>query len=293
MTIRVTVSMAVCVAAVLAARVLAPLPAPAAAVPRTDSTAQPGPVDASSLLHQPGTHVRLPPGAPALPGDVSALSWLVSDADTGAVVAARDAHRRLPPASTIKTLFALTALPRVSAHSRHQVTGRELAGVGEGSSLVGVKAGRTYQVADLWRGVFLSSGNDAVHVLASMNGGWTATARQMQAKARALGARDTQVVSPDGYDAPGQVSSAYDLALFAGPVCAIRTSRGTARPRTRISRPKGGPTGSAIPTGCSPGPTESPATPGSSASRTAIRAGPATPLCPPRAEVGARWSYRS
>jgi D-alanyl-D-alanine carboxypeptidase (penicillin-binding protein 5/6) len=36
----------------------------------------------------------------------------------------------------------------------------------------------------------------------------------MQAKARSLGALDTQVLSPDGYDTPGQVSSAYDLAVF-------------------------------------------------------------------------------
>jgi D-alanyl-D-alanine carboxypeptidase (penicillin-binding protein 5/6) len=47
-----------------------------------------------------------------------------------------------------------------------------------------------------------------------MNGGWQSTAVQMQARARALGALDTRVVSPDGYDAPGQVSSAYDLAVF-------------------------------------------------------------------------------
>ncbi|MYS51098.1 D-alanyl-D-alanine carboxypeptidase, partial [Streptomyces sp. SID6013] len=68
--------------------------------------------------------------------------------------------------------------------------------------------------SDLWNGVFLNSGNDAVHVLAALTGGWSATAARMQAKARALGARDTHVRSPDGYDAPGQVSSAYDLAVF-------------------------------------------------------------------------------
>lgn len=53
-----------------------------------------------------------------------------------------------------------------------------------------------------------------MHVLAELNGGWRVTAERMQAKARSLGARDTHVVSPDGYDAPGQVSSAYDLAVF-------------------------------------------------------------------------------
>jgi D-alanyl-D-alanine carboxypeptidase (penicillin-binding protein 5/6) len=138
----------------------------------------------------------------------------VADAGSGQVLAAHDAHRKLPPASTLKTLFALTVLPVLPAGVRHRVSGKDLAGIGAGSSLVGVAEGRTYRVADLWRGVFLNSGNDAVHVLAALNGGWRVTATRMQAKARALGARDTHVKSPDGYDTPGQVSSAYDLAVF-------------------------------------------------------------------------------
>ncbi|MFE3522665.1 D-alanyl-D-alanine carboxypeptidase family protein [Streptomyces sp. NPDC059161] len=162
-----------------------------------------------------GEQVSLRPGAPALPSELSALSFVVADARTGKVLAARDAHRRLPPASTLKTLFAVTALPHLRAEDRHTVSEQDLAGIGAGSSLVGVEAGHTYQVSDLWRGVFLSSGNDAVHVLASLNGGWEETAAQMQAQAHKLGALDTEVVSPDGYDTPGQVSSAFDLAVFA------------------------------------------------------------------------------
>ncbi|MGW2859465.1 D-alanyl-D-alanine carboxypeptidase family protein [Streptomyces sp. NPDC001205] len=161
-----------------------------------------------------GEQVRPRPGAPALPGEVSALSYVVADARTGKVLAARDAHRKLPPASTLKTLFAVTALPHLRAEDRHTVSEQDLAGIGAGSSLVGVEPGHTYQVSDLWRGVFLSSGNDAVHVLARLNGGWEETAVQMQAQARKLGALDTEVVSPDGYDSPGQVSSAFDLAVF-------------------------------------------------------------------------------
>ncbi|MER0444112.1 serine hydrolase [Streptomyces sp. Edi4] len=170
---------------------------------------------ASAPLPVPaGEHVRPRTGAPALPAGVSALSFVVADARTGKILAARDAHRRLPPASTLKTLFAVTALPHLRADDRHTVSEQDLAGIGPGSSLVGVEAGHTYQVSDLWRGVFLSSGNDAVHVLASLNGGWEQTAAQMQAEARRLGALDTEVVSPDGYDTPGQVSSAFDLAVF-------------------------------------------------------------------------------
>ncbi|MFC5909485.1 D-alanyl-D-alanine carboxypeptidase family protein, partial [Streptacidiphilus monticola] len=154
-------------------------------------------------------------GAPALPGDLSALSFVVSDADSGDVLAAKNPHWQLPPASTLKTLFADTVLPRFPATARHQVVDADLAGMGEGSSQVGIVPGQTYTVADLWRGVFLRSGNDAVHVLAAMNGGVAATVQEMQAEAQKLGARDTHVISPDGYDAKGQVSSAYDLSLFA------------------------------------------------------------------------------
>ncbi|MER7486544.1 serine hydrolase [Streptomyces sp. NPDC126497] len=186
--------------------------APAVAIGGVD----PGPratAAAPSLLYRPGTHVRPRPGAPGLP-DPSARSWLVADVRTGDVLAAHDAHRRLPPASTLKTLFALTVLPALPAGIRHRVDARELEGVGPGSSLVGVAENRTYRVADLWNGVFLSSGNDAVHVLTALTGGLRATTERMQAEARALGARDTRVKSPDGYDAPGQVSSAFDLAVF-------------------------------------------------------------------------------
>ncbi|WP_399083172.1 D-alanyl-D-alanine carboxypeptidase family protein [Streptomyces sp. BBFR2] len=181
------------------------IPAPALAA---DAHRRPAPVAA-------GVQVADAPGVPELPKNLSALSWAVTDADSGSVLAAKDLHRKLPPASTLKTLFAVTALPKFAADTVHRVEPAELDGVGSGSSLVGVEEGGSYSVADLWRGVFLRSGNDAVHVLASMNGGWESTAREMQAKARALGAEDTTVKSPDGYDAPGQVSSAYDLTVFA------------------------------------------------------------------------------
>ncbi|WUS03404.1 D-alanyl-D-alanine carboxypeptidase [Streptomyces sp. NBC_01261] len=210
MTIGFTPRIAMSTCALCLTGVLAFTPATATANTGSDpSTATPPP----ALLNHPDTQVRPHPGAPDVP-DVSALSWLVADTHTGEVLASHDAHRKLPPASTLKTLFALTVLPVLPGGIQHRVSEQDLAGIGEGSSLVGVAEGHTYRVADLWRGVFLNSGNDAVHVLASLNGGWQTTATRMQAKARALGALDTHVVSPDGYDTDGQVSSAYDLAVF-------------------------------------------------------------------------------
>ncbi|MFK4067347.1 D-alanyl-D-alanine carboxypeptidase family protein [Streptomyces sp. NPDC029674] len=166
-------------------------------------------------LGEPGTQVKLKAGAPVLPKDLTGRSWIVSDAESGEVLASHNAHWRLPPASTLKMLFADTVLPKFPKSQKHKVALSDLEGVGAGSSMVGIKENETYSVHDLWLGVFLKSGNDAVHVLSAMNDGVPQTVKDMQKHAEELQALDTHVVSPDGYDAKGQVSSAYDLSLFA------------------------------------------------------------------------------
>ncbi|GGS11513.1 hypothetical protein GCM10010236_77540 [Streptomyces eurythermus] len=163
-------------------------------------------------LARTGVQVR---GASGLPKKLTARAWLVADCASGEVLASFDAHRRLAPASTLKMLFADTVLKKFDRARRYKVTDADLADVPAGSSLVGIKPGITYTVEQLWQGVFLRSGNDAVHVLSHMNGGIVRTVAEMQARAEDLQALDTHVVSPDGFDHKGQLSSAYDLTLFA------------------------------------------------------------------------------
>ncbi|MFC9084233.1 D-alanyl-D-alanine carboxypeptidase family protein, partial [Streptomyces sp. NPDC057062] len=191
------------------AALAAPRPAPSATPPAHTS------VVGGERLAKPGTQVNLAAGVPVLPKELSARSWIVADAESGDVLAAHNAHWRLAPASTLKMLFADTLLPKWPQTTTHRVEVSDLAGVGAGSSMVGVKENETYTVHDLWLGVFLRSGNDAVHVLSAMNGGVDKTVEEMNEHAAELQALDTHAVSPDGYDAPGQVSSAYDLTLIA------------------------------------------------------------------------------
>ena len=62
-------------------------------------------------LARPGIVVHYPArGAAALP-DVPASAYVVADANTGQVLAARDAHGLFPPASTLKMLTAITLIP--------------------------------------------------------------------------------------------------------------------------------------------------------------------------------------
>ncbi|WTE93943.1 DUF5136 domain-containing protein [Streptomyces sp. NBC_01614] len=186
--------------------------------PSTSPSATP-PANMSTVggerLGQPGTQVNLAGGVPVLPKDLTARSWVIADAESGDVLAAHNPHWRLAPASTMKMLFADTVLPKFPKTTEHKVVPSDLADIGSGSSMVGIKERETYSVHDLWLGVFLRSGNDAVHVLSKMNGGIDNTVEEMNEHAEELQALDTHAVSPDGYDAPGQVSSAYDLTLIA------------------------------------------------------------------------------
>lgn len=163
-----------------------------------------------AALASPGLVVDAP-GATPLPR-LSAASFLVADLEAGDVLAARDPHGRFRPASTLKVLTAVTLLPRLTPDTVYRARWED-ANV-EGSR-VGVVPGATYPVRSLFQGLLLVSGNDAAAALANASGGVAPTVARMQQQARAIGALDTTVRNPSGLDAPGQFSSAYDLALFA------------------------------------------------------------------------------
>jgi D-alanyl-D-alanine carboxypeptidase (penicillin-binding protein 5/6) len=148
---------------------------------------------------------------------VEAPAWLVADLDSGSVLAALDAHAPLPPASTLKLLTALAVLPSVDADETYTATEHDARTEG---SRVGLVPGHQYTVADLEHGLLLASGNDAASALAAIVGGDARAADLMNDEAARLGAFDTNAVNPHGLDAPGQASSAYDLALIARAVLA-------------------------------------------------------------------------
>jgi D-alanyl-D-alanine carboxypeptidase (penicillin-binding protein 5/6) len=150
-------------------------------------------------------------GAPAVPRKVVATGWLVADADTGQVLAARDPHGRYYPASTLKLLTLLTLGPALDPDE--VVVGTVEDESVEGSRVGLVKGGR-YRVRLLVEALVLQSGNDAANALARAYGGSGKTVRAMADRAAELGAFDTVVGTPSGLDVAGQSSSPYDLALF-------------------------------------------------------------------------------
>jgi D-alanyl-D-alanine carboxypeptidase (penicillin-binding protein 5/6) len=166
---------------------------------------------------QLGTTGLAVPAGVAAPPALSAVSWVVADLDTGAVLGACDAHVQRRPASVQKLLLAETALPELDPDRVVEATTDDLA-LPPHSSAVGLVVGGHYPVSTLWYGLLLESGNDAANALARVaggDGGVAATIAAMNAEAHRLGADDTHAVTPSGLDAPDQFTSAYDLALIA------------------------------------------------------------------------------
>ena len=143
---------------------------------------------------------------------VKARTWVLADATTGEVLASKKAHKLRRPASTIKTLTALTLLPELDPQATWIGTAKAQNTYG---SKVGIRQGREYTVDQLFYGLMLPSGNDAAIALAQANSSVNKTVEQMNDVAQGLQAYNTTAVNTSGLDAPGQFSTAYDLTLIA------------------------------------------------------------------------------
>jgi D-alanyl-D-alanine carboxypeptidase (penicillin-binding protein 5/6) len=178
------------------------------------TTVQTGPPDGIPVggPRMAETGLVAPAGGTPLPA-IAAPTWVVSDADTGQVLAAQNPHGKRRPASTLKTLLGITMLPRLDANGYYKADFQDTAQEG---TRVGMVSDQSYRIEDLWYALFLRSGNDAANGLAKAGAGGDLArgVRMMQAEARRLQAYDTTVVNASGLDADGQFASAYDLALW-------------------------------------------------------------------------------
>jgi D-alanyl-D-alanine carboxypeptidase (penicillin-binding protein 5/6) len=158
-------------------------------------------------------------GTPQIPASVTSRAFVVADLTSGAVYAARKPHYKLAPASTLKTLTALTILRNVSLDK----SVRYNAAIPKPEcACVDMVRGKYYRVGDLLNALIMRSGNDVAELLATSTGSRARTMTLMNNTLRDLRAADSRAVTPSGLDGRGQSMSAYDLALvnraaFADP----------------------------------------------------------------------------
>lgn len=155
------------------------------------------------------------PGATDASGvpQLQAAAAILVDAKTGRAIYAKDIHAQRAPASLTKVVTALVARDRFKLDEMVAVTDAVNPVRGE---RLGLEPGMQFTVRDLLYAMLLLSANDAATALAAHDPlGQAHFVELMNAKARALGAADSNFANPHGLDAPDHRSSAYDMALFA------------------------------------------------------------------------------
>ena len=200
--------------AVPASAVVVGGPSPGSASPGSASPGSGSPVAQAvggPQLAAKGVAVNYPSrSAPRLPG-VAASAFVVADASTGQVLAAKDPHGWYRPASTLKVLTAVALIPLLNPDATVVASKQATSTV---PNVVGLVAGRAYKISDLFTALLTISANDAAIALTQATGSFGEGMSLINAEARHLQADDTVAVDPNGLDAPGQHTSAYDLALI-------------------------------------------------------------------------------
>jgi D-alanyl-D-alanine carboxypeptidase (penicillin-binding protein 5/6) len=158
-----------------------------------------------------GTVVQLGTCGKPLPKLPDAGSFVLADLDGGQVLAAKNPHGTFLPASTLKVLTAVTLIPKIGLKTKIEPTYDDTAVDG---SRVGVVEHFKYSADDLFRAMLMVSGNDAALTLTHAVGGPATAIQMMNDEAKHLQGFDTVAKTVNGLDKTGQVTSAYDLALF-------------------------------------------------------------------------------
>ncbi|MFC3394910.1 D-alanyl-D-alanine carboxypeptidase DacA [Brenneria rubrifaciens] len=177
-------------------------------------------ISASSFAYADDFNMKtMIPGVP----QIDAESYILIDYNSGKVLAEMNADARREPASLTKMM---TSYVIGQAIKSGKITPNDIVTIGkdawatgnpvfQGSSLMFLKPGDRVPVSQLNRGIILQSGNDACVAMADyVAGSQDAFVNLMNGYVNALGLQNTHFETVHGLDAPGQFSSARDMALI-------------------------------------------------------------------------------
>lgn len=144
--------------------------------------------------------------------ELSGESYILIDSISGRVLYEKNAHKKMPMASTTKIMTALIALEKAELNEEFTIP-NEAVGV-EGSSIY-LREKEKISLEDILYGLMLRSGNDAsvaiaLHISDSMDD----FIKLMNDKAKTIGALNTNFTNPHGLHNELHYSTAYDLALI-------------------------------------------------------------------------------
>lgn len=158
--------------------------------------------------------------------DISAKAAILMDTSNKEILYHKNALDEIQPASTAKLLTAIVAV-EMSEDKDTYVVGSEIGLIAADSSRAYLCQGQELSLSQILDALLLPSGNDAAYVIAANIGRKIAGDDSLKAKAAVklfleamnqkadeIGVVHSNFASPDGYDAKGQYTTAYDMALI-------------------------------------------------------------------------------
>ena len=147
----------------------------------------------------------------------NAKSAILIEASTGEIMWEKNAHEKLAPASMTKMMSMLLVVESIDKGNLkwdQMITVSENASKMGGSQIL-LETGEQMSVEDLFKGVAIASGNDAVVALGEAIGGSEEMfVKMMNDRAKELGLTETNFKNPHGLDEENHYSSAHDMAMI-------------------------------------------------------------------------------
>ena len=147
---------------------------------------------------------------------VSAESAILMDADTGAILYAKNIHQKEYPASTTKILTTLIASERCSMDEIVDFSYDAVHDIDPGSNHIAIDPGEQLTMEECLNAILIRSANEVSFAVAEHISGttWQDFASIMNERARELGCVDSNFVNPNGLPNENHYTSAYDLAMI-------------------------------------------------------------------------------
>ncbi len=170
-------------------------------------------VIAAVFAYNVGVTYAQPAGKLSGENGITAKSAILIEATTGRVLYEKNAFEKMPMASTTKIMTAIIAIENCDLDDIVVVSSNAGA-VGESS--IWLAEGEKMTMSDMLFGLMLASGNDAAVAIAEHVAGSVDTfSDMMNAKAKEIGAYNTNFCNPNGLPADNHYTTAYDLALIS------------------------------------------------------------------------------
>lgn len=165
--------------------------------------------------------VVIPVGADIvdIPDTSNAKYVALYNTNTARFIYNKNTNERLFPGSAVKMMTGLIACEKLCDRLDEWVTVTEDMLVSSQGSNIKLKAGMTVTVENLLYGVLCGGGNDASLVIANICGGSAEDfVRDMNAKAKELGMKNTYFTNPTGLDDEEMYSTISDIMTLATQV---------------------------------------------------------------------------